>query len=257
VFGSARDFGQKHRPDRAEDKVYNPKRDVQQPSVKDNGAEIVNGERSNNPKDDSDYEKCTALIHQIFLYCSSCYIRSGRYSDGQVTKPTPHSTDTSATRDAYTEALADYVLAFGIAGSSLRPMAKAAGTSDRMLVYHFGSKAGVMETALTRIVERNSAALDAALPPSPLPAEQLMPMIGMAMAGPLFDQSIAVFLELASLAQRGEPTAKAMGFRIASHFHDWLAARLTEPERAGELLCAVEGWALLTAVGLDVAFPSG
>jgi AcrR family transcriptional regulator len=174
-----------------------------------------------------------------------------------VTNPTSHSTDSGATRNAYAEALADYVLAHGISGSSLRPMAKAAGTSDRMLVYHFGSKAGVMEAALSLIVTRNSAALDAALPPSPLPAEQLLPIIGMAMAGPLFDQSIAVFLELASLSQRGDATAKAMGFGIARHFHDWLAARLTEPERAGELLCAVEGWALLTAVGLDVAFPSG
>lgn len=184
-------------------------------------------------------------------------MRSGRYNRRQVTKPNPQSNDTSATRDAHTEALADYVLAHGIAGSSLRPMAKAAGTSDRMLLYHFGSKAGVMEAALRLIVERNSAALDGALPPFPMPAEQLMPMIGMAMAGPLFDQSIAVFLELASLSKRGDKTAKAMGFGIASHFHGWLAARLTQPERAGELLCAVEGWALLTAVGLDVAFPSG
>lgn len=157
----------------------------------------------------------------------------------------------------YTSALADYVLAHGVAGSSLRPMAKAAGTSDRMLVYHYGSKAGVMAAALSEITERNSATLDGALPPSPLPANQLMPMIGMAMSSPLFHQSIAVFLELAALSQRGDEAAKTIGFSIASHFHDWLAARLAEPERAGELLGAIEGWAILSAVGLDVSFPSG
>lgn len=157
----------------------------------------------------------------------------------------------------YTGPLADYVLAHGVAGSSLRPMAKAAGTSDRMLVYHYESKAGVMKAALAEIALRNSATLDNALPPSPLPAKQLMPMIGMAMSSALFHQSIAVFLELAALSLRGDETAKVIGFEIASHFRDWLAARLTEPERAEELLAAIEGWAILNAVGLDVSFPSG
>ncbi|MFZ9395925.1 MAG: TetR family transcriptional regulator, partial [Erythrobacter sp.] len=36
--------------------------------------------------------------------------------------------------------LAAHVLAHGLAGASLRPLARAAGTSARMLIYHFGSK---------------------------------------------------------------------------------------------------------------------
>lgn len=157
----------------------------------------------------------------------------------------------------YTDALADYVLANGIAASSLRPLAKSAGTSDRMLVYHYGSKAGVLEAALREIAERNMAALEAALPPIPLPAEQLMPMIGAAMESGMFSQSIAVFLELASKALRGDAVAKEVGQSIAHHFRDWIAARLTEPDRALDLLAAIEGWGVLNALGLDVPFPTG
>jgi AcrR family transcriptional regulator len=40
--------------------------------------------------------------------------------------------------------LADYVLAHGLTASSLRPLARAAGTSDRMLLYYFADKDAVM-----------------------------------------------------------------------------------------------------------------
>lgn len=136
-------------------------------------------------------------------------------------------------------------------------MAKAAGTSDRMLVYHFGSRAGVLAAALDVIVDRNTQALDAALPPEPLPAPALMEIIERTMASGALAPSLAVFFELAALALRGDDNAQATGQRIASHFQDWLAARLLEPERAGELLGAIEGWGLLGAVGLDLPFPKG
>ena len=43
-------------------------------------------------------------------------------------------------RERLAEDATDYVLEHGIAGLSLRPLAAALGTSDRMLLYHFGSK---------------------------------------------------------------------------------------------------------------------
>ena len=43
-------------------------------------------------------------------------------------------------RQALLADLAEHVLKNGLNNASLRPMAKAAGTSDRMLIYHFGSK---------------------------------------------------------------------------------------------------------------------
>ncbi|MEL6686596.1 MAG: TetR/AcrR family transcriptional regulator [Pseudomonadota bacterium] len=157
----------------------------------------------------------------------------------------------------YTDALADYMLTHGISAVSLRPMAKAAGTSDRMLVYHYGSKAGVIEAALQEIAQRNMAALEAALPPERLPAGQLLSVLEAVARSKAFDPVYAVFFELSAMALRGDETAKATGHAVASHFLNWIADRITEPERAGELLASVEGWGMLNGLGLDVPFPTG
>lgn len=48
----------------------------------------------------------------------------------------------------------DYVLANGLVGLSLRPLAAALGTSDRMLIYHFGSKERLVSEVLGRAQQR-------------------------------------------------------------------------------------------------------
>lgn len=57
-------------------------------------------------------------------------------------------------RDELLEAATDYVLEHGLVGLSLRPMAEALGTSDRMLLYHFGTKddlvTAIMQTSHLR-----------------------------------------------------------------------------------------------------------
>ena len=53
-------------------------------------------------------------------------------------------------RDELAEAATDYVLEHGLIGLSLRPLAAALGTSDRMLIYHFGSKDELIAAVLER-----------------------------------------------------------------------------------------------------------
>ncbi len=48
----------------------------------------------------------------------------------------------------------DYVLAHGLVDLSLRPMAAALGTSDRMLIYHFGSKERLVGEVLGHAQQR-------------------------------------------------------------------------------------------------------
>jgi AcrR family transcriptional regulator len=43
-------------------------------------------------------------------------------------------------RQVLLESVSDAVLAHGLMGLTLRPLAAAVGTSDRMLIYHFGSR---------------------------------------------------------------------------------------------------------------------
>jgi len=51
----------------------------------------------------------------------------------------------------------DYVLSHGVANLSLRPLAKALRTNARMLVYHFGSREGLMREILAGLREREDA----------------------------------------------------------------------------------------------------
>jgi AcrR family transcriptional regulator len=55
----------------------------------------------------------------------------------------------------------DYVLSHGVADLALRPLAKALKTSARMLVYHFGSREGLMHHILTGLREREDARIQA------------------------------------------------------------------------------------------------
>lgn len=66
-------------------------------------------------------------------------------------------------RDELLEAATDYVLEHGLVGLSLRPLADALGTSDRMLLYHFGTKDDLV-TAIMQTSHLRSLAHIAALP---------------------------------------------------------------------------------------------
>jgi AcrR family transcriptional regulator len=54
-------------------------------------------------------------------------------------------------RDRLLAAAVDYVLANGLSDLSLRELAAAIGTSHRMLIYHFGSKEGLLVAVIRRV----------------------------------------------------------------------------------------------------------
>jgi AcrR family transcriptional regulator len=69
-------------------------------------------------------------------------------------------------RDELAGAATDYVLERGLIGLSLRPLAAEIGTSDRMLIYHFGSKDELIAAVLA-ISNDRSMELIRAMAPSP------------------------------------------------------------------------------------------
>ncbi|MEV7397614.1 TetR/AcrR family transcriptional regulator [Aeromicrobium sp. NPDC092404] len=71
-------------------------------------------------------------------------------------------------RDDLTEAATDYVLEHGLIGLSLRPMAAELGTSDRMLIYHFGTKDELVAAVLATSNERSMAHITAMEPSASL-----------------------------------------------------------------------------------------
>jgi AcrR family transcriptional regulator len=64
----------------------------------------------------------------------------------------------SQARDRLLAAAVDHALGAGIADLSLRQLAQAIGTSHRMLLYHFGSREGLL-VAVTKAVEERERAL--------------------------------------------------------------------------------------------------
>ncbi len=61
-------------------------------------------------------------------------------------------------RDDLIEKALDDVLEHGLAGLSLRPLAERIGTSARLLVYHFGSKEGLLEALMEALQARTQKA---------------------------------------------------------------------------------------------------
>ena len=79
-----------------------------------------------------------------------------------MTSTAPPATDRRA---EWTGAATDYVLEHGLITLSLRPLAAALGTSDRMLLYHFGTKDDLVAAVLRASNDRACGAIRA-LPPS-------------------------------------------------------------------------------------------
>ena len=66
------------------------------------------------------------------------------------------------------EQATDFVLEHGLIGLSLRPLAAALGTSDRMLLYHFTDKADLVATVLRVSNDRSVSGIRSLAPSSDL-----------------------------------------------------------------------------------------
>lgn len=158
-------------------------------------------------------------------------------------------------RAAILERLADHMLAQGLSASSLRPLAKAAGTSDRMLLYYFTDKDELVAATLAVVAARLTALLVARTGP-PLPYEILLPHLAAMLLDDALWPYMRLWLELASMAAGGDPLAKRVGGELGRGFLMWNMALLDAPEearmaQAAKLLVTIEGLVLLKSLGLD------
>ena len=152
------------------------------------------------------------------------------------------------------EKLADHMLAHGLAGSSLRPLAAAAGLSDRMLLYHFKDKAEIMAATLERVAARMVTLLGAHTAADPVPLEALRARLVPVVLDDAFWPFMRLWLEMAAKAAQRDALYREIGGQIGRGFLAWGAAQLdsAEPERdAARLLVTVEGMVLLKSVGLE------
>lgn len=155
------------------------------------------------------------------------------------------------------DALADHILVHGLGASSLRPLAQAAGLSDRMLLYHFKDKAEVITASLAHLMARFTGLLAAGTAPVPLPTAELQARLAAMVSDDAFWPYLRLWLEIASLAARGDAFYRAIGGTMGRGFLAWAQTQLAEPDPttratiAARLFVMTEGLVVLKSVGLD------
>lgn len=156
-------------------------------------------------------------------------------------------------RDALVEQLADHVLVTGLAGASLRLLARAVGTSDRMLLYYFADKDALMAAVLERLAGRLTVLLDAHRADTPLRRADLERRLADVLLTDALWPYMCLWLELAASAARAEGFARETGSAIGRAFLEWGRGQLAGGNMtdAARVLVTIEGLALLKAVGLE------
>ncbi|MGL4743218.1 MAG: TetR/AcrR family transcriptional regulator [Dermatophilaceae bacterium] len=162
-------------------------------------------------------------------------------------------------RSALLDGAVAHVLDHGIGTLSLRPLAAALGTSDRMLLYYFGTREALLEAVLVEAGSRLQAVLDASLPAEPVSTATLFAVARRFADEPAAEPYLRLYVELSGLAAaRREPFATATA-RIAQGWLEWTTARLDPgtgdlAEAAAGVLAAVDGLLLIRfALGVEHA----
>ncbi|MEO1731154.1 MAG: TetR/AcrR family transcriptional regulator [Pseudomonadota bacterium] len=151
--------------------------------------------------------------------------------------------------------LAAHVMEHGLGGASLRPLAKAAGTSDRMLIYHFGNKEQLITDLLGYIAAIYSTALEAALGPERAATRQECAARILAQSRePMMQQFMVLWWEIVAGAARGIPGYKPAAEAMIAKQVDWLEQQMPEddPDPKGGaryLMTLLEGTLMLGTVG--------
>ena len=153
--------------------------------------------------------------------------------------------------------LTDYVLAEGLSAASLRPLAKAAGTSDRMLLYYFSDKTHIITAVLEQISARLVELISERAAAEPLPLEELRRQF----ADILFEDALwpymRIWLQVAARAAMGDAYYRGVGEQIGRGFLEWGKAQLKSEDAAqleidaARLLVSMEGMLFLKSIGLD------
>jgi AcrR family transcriptional regulator len=154
------------------------------------------------------------------------------------------------------ERLADHLLVHGLQGASLRPLAAAAGTSDRMLLHYFVDKEELLTATLTLVTQRMIDLLEAART-EPMPFHALLTLLTSMLKDSRIQPYMRLWLELLPLAVRGQAPFLGIAQRISTTLRDWIAGALLvnkEDEReplAALTLTIIEGFVMFDALGDD------
>ncbi|MET0376278.1 MAG: TetR/AcrR family transcriptional regulator [Rhizorhabdus sp.] len=165
----------------------------------------------------------------------------------------------SLKRAQLTEALADIVLAEGLDALSLRPAAARLGTSDRMLLYYFGTKTALMADVLSCVSERFANHLARTTYGRRIPPQNMVGHATALLAEPEGRAFVQFWLEIAARAARGDTQYTEAAAAIAEFWTDWIVHSVHFPagtqsrNAAAMMLAVVNGIAMLDRTAPNIA----
>jgi AcrR family transcriptional regulator len=110
-------------------------------------------------------------------------------------------------RERLLAAAMEYVAQHGVGDLSLRALAAALGTSHRMLIYHFGSREGLLIEVIRAVEAQQRAALAELLLDAEAPPAETMRRMWRRVADPALWPNERLFFEVYAQALQGSPHA--------------------------------------------------
>jgi AcrR family transcriptional regulator len=132
-------------------------------------------------------------------------------------------------RESLLAKVIEYAARAGIADRSLREIAAGVGTSHRMLLYHFGSREGLL-AAIVGAIEARQRETMAALADRSTGAEDLMLGLWHQVSSPELRPFVRLFFEVFALATRDAP---GTGQLLSSLTAPWLEAAAAAADQLG------------------------
>jgi AcrR family transcriptional regulator len=132
-------------------------------------------------------------------------------------------------REDLLERVIAHVAATGLADQSLRELAAGAGTSHRMLIYHFGSHAGLVAAIAASIETQQRETLAELAADAPGPAE-LQRRLWAQVSDPAIAPFVRLFFDVLGLALAGRPGTEQF---LADLIEPWLAEAASAAEAVG------------------------
>jgi AcrR family transcriptional regulator len=122
----------------------------------------------------------------------------------------PGAEDGTPARERLLAAAMEHVAEHGVGNLSLRGLASALGTSHRMLIYHFGSREGLLIEVIRAVEAQQRAALAELLLDDDAPPAETMRRMWRRIADPALWPNERLFFEVYAQALQGSPHAQPL-----------------------------------------------
>lgn len=148
----------------------------------------------------------------------------------------------------------DYVCENGLAQLSLRPLAAALETSDRMLVYHFKTRDLLISALLQLANSQMQEMFQSAFSTDSVTSQQVLASVRSLAQSPSAQPLLKLFVQIVGLSAQGKDPYLSSSRYLFANWHAWLSKKLSVPDEqrqiiASALLVIIDGFLVQTIIG--------